>query len=205
MKNYLRMAAGTVKRWLYRSNSAVWFCCALTPRQDALPAGCSIEFNDFEGALAFLKRQAGQFPWILVPKEVDAARRWGHHYGLICSAGQVAGYIKVARRRAYVEDFDREMPLKEDEAFICDTYIAPEFRGEGLSKVLAGATASWLQRHGVRYLFCHIPEWNAASLALYRGLGFREIRKISHVRMCGLRFYSARPEAALTAGRSLHG
>ncbi|GFO53870.1 hypothetical protein GMSM_08770 [Geomonas sp. Red276] len=195
----------TIKRTLYNANSAIWFCCHLQPRKAVLPTGCSVEFNDLDGAIAFLRRQAAEFPWILVPKEVEAARRWNHHYALICSAGQIAGYIKVARQRAYVEDFDREITLKGDEAFICDTFIAPEFRGEGLSKALAAATAAWLQRRGVRYLFCHIPEWNVTSLSLYRGLGFREIRKISHLRLCGVRFYSFAPEAALTAGRSLNG
>ncbi|HEY5512941.1 MAG TPA: GNAT family N-acetyltransferase [Geomonas sp.] len=201
----IRRTLGRFKRGLFASNSAIWFCGALAARPDWHPSSeTRIVFEDFEAACAYIGGQSARFPWIASPGELAAARRWGHYYPLIYHAGEIAGYIKIALGKAYVEDFDALIGLQQDEAFVCDTFIDPEFRGKGLSKELVGATAAWLRERGMRYLFCHIPEWNAASLKLYRGLGFKSIRKVNHVRVCGMRYYSTPPEQVFAAGRLLH-
>ncbi|UFS69131.1 GNAT family N-acetyltransferase [Geomonas sp. RF6] len=202
----IRSLLGQGKRYLFTHNSAMWFCGAAAGRAQWRPAeGIRIEFDDFAASCVYLQKEAARFPWIAPGAELEAARRWGHHYPLIYRGGTAAGYIKIALQKVYVQDFDALIPLKDDEAFVCDTYIAPEFRGKGLSRELVLGTLGWLAQSGGRYLFCHIPEWNAASLKLYTGCGFLPVKKISHLRVCGCRYFTTTPEEVLAAGRLLHG
>lgn len=201
----IRSALGRLKRKLCTGNSAIWFCGALAERPNWQPAPeTRVVFQDFATAYAYITEQSASFPWIAPPGELAAARSFGHCYPLIYYAGEIAGYIKIALGKAYVEDFDALIDLGHDEAFVCDTFIDPKFRCKGLSKELVGATAAWLREQKIGYLFCHIPEWNAASLGLYRGLGFQSVRKVRHFRVCGLRYFSTPPEQIFAAGRRLH-
>jgi GNAT superfamily N-acetyltransferase len=200
----VKSSLGHIFRNTIRTNCAVWFCgnlaeCPVT----GLCRDVAIELNDLERSMRYIERMAERFPWILVPGEVAAARRWNHFYPLVSCDGDPAGYIKIAIGQAYVEDFDEMLSLRDDEAFVCDTFLAPEFRGRGLSKVLLAESIAWLRQKGVEYLFCHIPEWNSASLGLFRGFGFRRIRKVRHMRVLGKRFYTVHPAKILASGRML--
>lgn len=200
----MRKILGRLKRKMFRTNGAIWFCCDLgscpLPESDE---NVSMEFDDLDSAIGFLRENVGKFPWIFVQKEVDAALQYRHCYPVISYCGEKAGYIKIALGRAYVEDFDEILLLREDEAFVCDTFIDPQFRGKGLSRTLLGETIGWLRKKQIRYLFCHIPSWNEASLNLYRGYGFKKIHKVRHVRLFGLRYYTRTPRDIFSEGRKL--
>jgi [ribosomal protein S18]-alanine N-acetyltransferase len=61
------------------------------------------------------------------------------------------------------------------EAELLTIALDPETRGRGLAKPLLAAHTQGVRRAGGEVLFLEVAEDNAPALALYRGLGFREI------------------------------
>ncbi len=61
------------------------------------------------------------------------------------------------------------------EAELLTIALDPETRGRGLAKPLLAGHAQNVRRAGGEVLFLEVAEDNAPALALYRGLGFREI------------------------------
>lgn len=201
----VRKVLGRLKRKAFRTNEAIWFCCDLELCQLSDCAGTiSMNFNDLEGSIEYIREKAKDYPWVFLQKEIDAARQYRHIYPVLSYSNKKTGYIKIARNRAYVEDFDDFIDLREDEAFVCDTFIEPECRGKGLSKTLLSQTIAWLRNNQVKYLFCHIPDWNEASLKLYHGFGFKKIHKVRHFMLFGVRHYTCTPKNILSDGRKLY-
>jgi ribosomal protein S18 acetylase RimI-like enzyme len=51
-------------------------------------------------------------------------------------------------------------------------WVAPEARGSGLGRQLAGAVIAWARERGARTVALHVLEGNAAAEHLYAALGF---------------------------------
>ena len=62
-----------------------------------------------------------------------------------------------------------------DEAEIITVATAPVARGRGVGRALMDEAIRRLQRDRVARLFLEVSERNAAALALYRALGFRQV------------------------------
>lgn len=61
------------------------------------------------------------------------------------------------------------------EAELLTIALDPETRGRGLARPLLAEHAQSVRRAGAEVLFLEVAEDNAPALALYRGLGFREM------------------------------
>jgi len=65
--------------------------------------------------------------------------------------------------------------LAADEAEILTLGVRHEHRRRGLARRLVHALASAARKAKARRLFLEVGQTNAAALALYRGLGFRQV------------------------------
>ena len=62
-----------------------------------------------------------------------------------------------------------------DEGEVLTVALDPSVRSQGLSRKLLQEHLSVLERKGARRVFLEVDEKNIAALALYKGLGFKEI------------------------------
>ncbi len=198
-------ALDRLRRRAWVHNAADWYLADLTPPPgspppnlpDASTPGTAVAFDATNDVIRWLYELRGEFRWACDEHELEAARRYGHAFGLLTIDGQRAGYIKVGFERAYVGDFGRCIRIPPDTAFVYDTFVHPAFRGRGAAGVLIRQTLCFCRARSRRWLWCHIPRWNTPSIRAFTRQGFRPVRHIRHVRLCGVPLYTLRPEALL--------
>lgn len=174
----------------YSSASSVWFRRDLRePVPDAQP-GLDLKFDfltdDKQALIDWLKSHGRKFTWMHIEKEIALANREGHIFVQISQGNKTAGYIKVGINSTYIHDFDRVVIFPPGTAFIYDTFILPEYRGNKISFYALMKTMHFLKDRDYRKLFCHIESWNAASSKTFRRAGFKEICTVRFSKILGL-------------------
>lgn len=158
--------------------------------------------DDYHNLAAWLKKQAPDYPWVYNQREIEYASKYGHLYSSIYYQGEIAGYVKVALLWAYIEDYEGEIPLETDEAFIYDTFTIPKFQKKHFATKLLSEVLRYLGTSTVAFVYCHIPEWNTASRRLYQKLGFQKIAQIRYLRIMKWKYFSNNPVAIKAKGRA---
>lgn len=196
-----------IRRTLFNTNKADWYCKFLT-KENCVFAGSNqelkIEYNNYKETVQWLMLHKSEFPWIYNPKEIESAERYNHIYPSVKCNDSIIGYIKIAAAaRVYIADYEDDIALKNDEAFIYDTFILPEFRGKQMGNFILSNIFNKLKADGISFVFCHIPEWNKASSRLYQNMGFKKISNIRYLRLFNFRYFSNRPDYVKEDGRKL--
>lgn len=196
-----------IRRSLFNSNKADWYCKFLT-KEDCVFAGnesgLRIEYNNYKETVRWLISHNNKFPWIYNPKEIKSAEKYNHLYLSLKYNDAIIGYIKIAvAAKVYIVDYEDDIALKNDEAFIYDTFILPDFRGKQLGSFILCNILSKLRTDGILFVFCHIPEWNKASSRLYQNMGFKRISNVRYLRLFNFRYFSNRPDFVKETGRRL--
>lgn len=204
----MRKSLGRFKRSLISYNSDHWYALRLSGKcggcDGARRTGTMVNVVSHDRAvlIEWLERHRVHYAWIYDEKEIRCARANGHRYYYATNRGEISGYLKVALRRAYIRDYEGEIPLGNDEAFVYDTFTLPECRGSGLgTRLLTGALAD-LKASGIDYVYCQIPDWNKASIKLYQGSGFTRARRVRYLRLLSWRFFLAHPSSIMDIARN---
>ncbi len=181
------------------TNAAGWYRADLTyplvPLED-LPE-THVRFDATENVMAWLAELSRSYGWVYVEAELATARKWGHVYGLLEIDGHYAGYVKIGFSHVYIGDFDRAIAIPQDTAFIYDTFIHPEYRRRGLGRHLIGESLRYLHRQKKQSVWCHIPDWNTASIRAFGGNNFKKMGHIRYLRIARWGFTSRNPETML--------
>jgi ribosomal protein S18 acetylase RimI-like enzyme len=189
----LRHTFNKVRHALFIANSADWYERDLTqPCSNALAGAVRVTFDGMQETLSWMRSLGIEY--IVHPDEIAVARANQHLFGAARMAGRTVGYIKVGQRDVFVQDFGKRIAFPSDVAFIYDTYVLPEERGQGIAGCLIQAAIIELQRRGFRILRCHIPPWNHASVRAFKKCGFKRRKYIRYIRILGLRIFSFHPE-----------
>jgi GNAT superfamily N-acetyltransferase len=191
----LQRICRSLKARSFRTNVSDWHFFDFAGTEEAgatLPE--EIEFRVLEGDQrerlhGWLLEHRKAFPWVYFPEEIASARRNDHCYPVLIKDRQIVGFIKLARGRVYIHDFESELRLPEGIAFIYDTFIDPELRGGGLGVSLIRATAAWLRDQGCRGILCHIEDWNRASVRTFSGAGFVRLGAVRYLRVTFFRWW----------------
>ncbi len=77
-----------------------------------------------------------------------------------------------------------------------DLFVEPAFRGHGIGKMLLQRLAQRCRDEGLTRLEWWVLDWNAPSIAFYRGIGAEPMEEWTRFRLTG-----AALEALATAGR----
>ena len=71
-------------------------------------------------------------------------------------------------------EWDQRRKIKHN-AEVYGVYIAPEYRGKGLGKMLMDEVEKLAKEHGITRLWLDVVVTQKPAIGLYRKLGFREI------------------------------
>ncbi len=207
---YVSLAKKSLKmlhRLAYYSTSSVWFCRDLRePVPDAQPGlDLKVDFltDDKKALIDWLKIHNRKFTWMHIEKELVLADREGHVFVKISHGNKTAGYIKVGVNSTYIHDFDRVVIFPPETAFIYDTFILPEYRGNNISFYAVTKTMHFLKDRNYRKLLCHIESWNGASLRVFRKAGFKEIGSVRFSKILGLPIFFKNGYIPLTSIKSI--
>jgi ribosomal protein S18 acetylase RimI-like enzyme len=174
-----------IKENTFTTNNAFWFSRNLRqPIQEIEPQKkVHVCFDSDEETVAWLQEHHSQYGWMYLPKEIETKEKEKHFFPTVRDGNKIIGYIKAGINKVYIMDYDEVIPLPKSVAIIYDTFILPEYRRLEISSFLVTKTMDMLRESGFKYLWCHIPPWNEASIGLYTKVGFK---KVSHVRFIRL-------------------
>ena len=127
------------------------------------------------------------YPWVYFPAEVAAAGRYDHWYPCLFDEDKLVGFIKLGRNLVHIHDFEGMIQLPDRVAFVYDTFIDPEYRHQGFAQMMLLNTMAYLENLDYRTIFCHIEDWNKASVNAFSSVGFTRIGTVRYLRLTLLR------------------
>lgn len=188
----LRRIFRSIKARSFQTSASGWYHLHLADPVAPPPLPGDLEFRVLEAAAReplhhWLSTHRKTYPWVYNTQEMASARSHHHCYPVLLREGHIVGFIKLARGRVFIHDFECEVPLPSGVALIYDTFIDPELRGTGLGSGLITETAGWWRDQGGRSVLCHIEDWNASSVRAFSKAGFRRFGTVRYLRLGCLR------------------
>lgn len=201
----VRMKLGIVRRKIFKTNHAYWYCRRITEVDnfDLNDQNLKLTFDNYLETTGWTRIHQRSFPWIFNPRQNESAEKHKHFYSSLMYNSNLIGFVKIGVGRVYIEDYEREIDLAKDEAFIYDTFIHPDYRKKHMGSFMLREIINELQNKGFLYVFCHIPDWNVESIGLYKKLGFKAVSNVRYVRLCQFRYFSKGPNKVREVGRIL--
>jgi ribosomal protein S18 acetylase RimI-like enzyme len=187
----LRKKLGKIRRKLFKTNAAYWYYKVLKKdeyiKRPLIEAKMIFDNSNHSEVVQWILSHRNEYPWIYNAKELKSAFEYSHFYPCLKMDGEIIGFIKVAFEKVYIEDYEREIDLGKEEAFIYDTFVLPEYRRKYLACYLLAELFNDLIRKGTAVVYCHIPRWNVASSRLYLKMGFQRLSYVRYLRF--LKYY----------------
>ncbi|MEW6749458.1 MAG: GNAT family N-acetyltransferase [Candidatus Latescibacterota bacterium] len=107
--------------------------------------------------------------------------------GALCLAalerGTLAGFNLVSFGQVHIPLLRCTRRFRPDQAWSEQISVDPRYRGQGTATQLRYRVFAELQRRGVRFFYGGTLAYNAASLALARKVGFRQIAEVRYRRL----------------------
>jgi GNAT superfamily N-acetyltransferase len=167
---------------------------------EAKPLGARIpaEYGRVDkDTIAQLMRATGQMD----PIAPEAIRR-RFNLGSQCFAAHVAGSIVaygwLTRGPEWIGEYERELKVREGEAYVWDCATLPAYRRQRLFSALLGHIAGQLRQEGLQRLWIFSVR---VSPALARGLeaaGFQPLVSVSYLRLLDRHLLLATPQPGAT-------
>jgi RimJ/RimL family protein N-acetyltransferase len=145
--------------------------------------------EDKSKLIDWLREYHVRFPWMYLGKELQTAQAGKHIFVAILHEENIIGYCKIGINHTYIHDFDKIVHLPQGVAFIYDTFVLPEHRGKNVALYAIIKTIHYLKEKRFHTVWCHIEEWNRASLKLYQKAGFNKKASIRFCRLFGFEFF----------------
>jgi GNAT superfamily N-acetyltransferase len=192
MLTWLRTAAGRLKRLLWARRRQILIRKDLTaPEPTSHRSRLDVERvgdANLEELRGFLAHQQGKSAARLKLRYAQGAG----HIGLLArQEGRIVGHVWVAphatppaRNHPHVTRFG--LPLKPDEGYMYDMYLAPEVRGGGRGTHFLAAAHLALRAAGLRGLHGYVDAQNLPARLLYRTLGWKDGGAVSSTRVLRL-------------------
>lgn len=176
----------------YKSNHSTWYLSA-TDVSNAHDTISPLQFTVLDGRQKeqlhqWLVNNKDLYPWVYFPDEIKSSNQFDHWYPAIFNNESLVAWIKLARKKVFIHDFGASIELSDDIAFIYDTFVDPEYRGQHLGKAMIEQTKVFLASKGYKAVACHIEDWNKPSIKIFKTTGFKPIGHIRFVRFLFFRF-----------------
>ena len=111
--------------------------------------------------------------------------------------GIIIGYMwTTLKRKVYIPEFEREIAFKDEEGYLYDGFVFPDFRRKGLFKKMVEESLHYLKSQNVKRVKGITVTTNRASERVMRDTGFYAVRLVRFVRIFGFqRFEEHKLEA----------
>ena len=189
----IRVFGRRFRAFLWCTNCSIWYERTLATKIPCLTQGAEIqakvidrEKNDF---LHWLKHKHKDFPWIYIEKEISVAEQSGHIFVVLYNLETIIGYIKVGVNQVYIHDFQTIVNFPQGSAFVYDTFVLPDYRGNNLALFALCEAMSYLKKNGYERVLCHIEKWNYPSIKTFKSANFSPVGKIRYMKLLGFGFY----------------
>lgn len=107
---------------------------------------------------------------------------------------EIVGWSWAAFKEVYFNDFFYTITLNSDEAFIYNTYVSKEHRGQKINHLLLTRLLCEIRKKNINKAWALIHHWNKSSIRSYLKYGFKNIGDYYFLRM-GPFVFSYRPKA----------
>ena len=133
----------------------------------------------------------------LSEEEYRIGQENGHWFLGLFIGEEVKGFCKCGFKNIYFYDSRETLSLAEGVSFIYEYEVDEQLRGKGMGKYLISSVLGLLAEKGWRYVFCHIPPKNTASIRVVEDCGFRKVGFIRFVELIGFKWKSKKVEDLL--------
>lgn len=181
-------------RVLFTFHVSSWYRRDLNePFQQIDPAvAVDLNFNAIEAVLDWEKNLKQNTFTLLDHKENNVAYENRHNYIAVNLGHQIIGYLKIGFNRIFFKEYTKEVGFSKKTAFIYDTYVSENTRGQGIAPYMINEAMKKLHQEGFDYLGCHIVPSNTASQRAYQKIGFKKVRSVWHLRLFGIKLFNCR-------------
>ena len=189
----LKRLIGKFLKFIFTTNSAIWFEKDITKKLVEYPPMISVEIDmdSTSQTIEWLKSQNES--WVTNPKEIAIALKYNHCWPSVRTKGHIIGCVKIGFRNPYITDYNRVIELPEKMAFVYDSFIIPEQRGKGVVTYVTMEVFKFLRAQGYTRVGLHVPSWNKASLRSVEKMGFTKVIYIKNYRIFGFPILIGKP------------
>lgn len=99
---------------------------------------------------------------------------------------EVAAYGWLSHSRECIGELERELNMQPDEVYIWDCATLPKYRQQRLYSALLDCMAHKMREEGVRRVWVGTALANRPSMQGFANAGFREVVRLTYVRLLGL-------------------
>ena len=100
--------------------------------------------------------------------------------------GMVVCYVWITFKDEFEPFLGREVQLNNENAYIYDTFVHPDFRGKGIHTVVVQEAMRYIKSHGCKGVFSVVNKANTPSLRTFKKLGFFEFSTSRVRRIMGI-------------------
>ena len=167
---------------IFITNSAIWFEKDLKDGMVDFKPKISVDINKSSSeTIEWLKNRGEK--WVVFPKEISTARIYNHYWPSVRLYGKIIGSIKIGFDSVYIKDFDKIVKFPKKMAFIYDTFVTKENRGQGIAKFLISHAVNYSIDNNFEKIGCHIPPWNKSSIKAFEAIGFKKVNYVRNFRI----------------------
>ncbi len=103
--------------------------------------------------------------------------------------GVIAHWTQIAFNSVYTAEIDKDIFVSSKSAYLYGIYTSKDFRRKGLASAVTQKTFAYLSDKGIRRIYMAVDPHNHSMLRIAAKAGFKEIGRITVIKMGKLRLY----------------
>jgi GNAT superfamily N-acetyltransferase len=103
--------------------------------------------------------------------------------------GEIIHYTWVSFKEGHIASIEKDIKLKESEAYIYNVRTLPDFRNKGIFLFVLGNVCKQLSKDGYKKLYTSILENNISSQKAFEKIGFKKSKEVRYFKIFGHKRY----------------
>jgi len=102
--------------------------------------------------------------------------------------GRIVCYVWISFQDEYEPFLGMNIELNQENGYIYDTYVIPEFRRKGINSAVCNRALEYIKNRGYKGTLTAVGGKNIPSIRTFKKLGFVEHKVFRVIRIFGIRF-----------------